>query len=374
MSREYERALVIGGGIGGLTAAVALARQGCQVDLVEVQKESKVSGVGIIQPSNALRALDSLGLAQACIEQGYAYDRYDYMDAAGNVVNSVPGPLAAKHLPAYNGIFRGRLQNILLNAAKASGVSIRMGTTMTELAQNADEVTVRFSDGTSGKYGLVVAADGIYSACRMSLFGLSARPQATGQSVWRVTMPRPAEVTSGVMILGKNSKAGYIPLSAEHMYLLLVTQEDPQKFFSREELRGALLQRLEGYGGLVEKSRAYVTPEADIVYRPLEVVMLPAPWSKGRVLLIGDASHASTPHLGQGAAMAIEDAVVLAELVGKGVPGDQLGSAWEQRRVERASFIQNASIAIGDYEMCKKPDLDLFGLLAQVRARYVEPA
>src|SRR5205823_3724093 len=158
----------------------------------------------------------------------------------------------------------------------------------------------------------------------------------------------------------------------EHMYLLLVTEEDPQKFISRDELCAALLQRLAGFGGLVDKSRASLTRDADIVYRPLEVVMLPAPWSQGRIVLIGDASHASTPHLGQGAAMAIEDAVVLAELVAKGVPGDRLGAAWEERRVERASFIQNASMAIGNYEMRKLPDLDLFGLHSQVRARVVQ--
>ena len=373
MNNEYERVLVIGGGIGGLTTAVALAQAGCGVDLVEIQPESKVTGVGIIQPSNALRALDTLGLAQACLAHGHAYDRYDYRDADGNLLNTAPGPRAAPHLPPYNGIFRGRLQQILVDGARAAGVAIRMGTTVTSLEQSARDAEVRFSDGSTGRYGLVVAADGINSACRKMLFGVDAKPQPTGQSVWRVTMPRPPEVDSGVMILGKSSKAGYIPLSAEHMYLLLVTQEDPQRFIPREQLCAELLQRLAGFGGLVEQSCAYITPEADIVYRPLEVVMLPAPWFRQRVVLVGDAAHASTPHLGQGAAMAIEDGVVLAELVRRGVSGDRIGEAWQQRRLERASFIQNASLAIGEYELGRQPELDLFGLLAQVRARIVQP-
>lgn len=373
MNGEYQNILVVGGGIGGLAAAVALAKVGCKVDLVEIQAETKVSGVGIIQPSNALRALDSLGLAQACIDQGFPYDRYEYTDATGKLLHSVPGPRAADHLPAYNGIFRGRLQAILQDAAERSGVRIRSGVTTTEMTQSDAHVDARFTDGTRGQYGLVVAADGINSACRKQLFGHEAKPRPTGQSVWRVAMPRPAEMTSGVMIMGSSAKAGYIPLSRDAMYLLLVTEEDPKRFFHRDELCEALLQRLSGFGGLVDQSRQYITPTADIVYRPMEVVMLPAPWAQRRIILVGDASHASTPHLGQGAAMAIEDVVVLAELVGQGVPGDRIGQVWQERRLDRASFIQNASFTVGEYEMRKQPSLDLFGLLAQVRARYVQP-
>lgn len=372
MTHPYERVLVVGGGIGGLTAAVALAQAGCQVDLVELQSEFKYSGVGIIQPSNALRALDTLGLAQACLEQGYPYDRYDYMDAAGKLLNSIPGPRASSHLPPYNGIFRGRLQDILLAAARSAGASIRMAASVASLQPSADRVDVRFTDGSQGTYSLVVAADGINSACRRMLFGDGAQPTATGQSVWRVTMPRPPEVTSGVMVMGSSSKAGFIPLSPEHMYLLLVTREDPKAFIPQDALRAILLDRLEGFGGLVAACRDHIVPQ-EIVYRPLEVVLMPLPWVSQRIVVVGDAAHASTPHLGQGAAMAIEDVVVLAELVRQGVPAHMLGDSWQHRRHARAAFFQDSSIAIGDYEMGKRPDLNLFGLLAQVRERIVEP-
>jgi 2-polyprenyl-6-methoxyphenol hydroxylase-like FAD-dependent oxidoreductase len=105
-----------------------------------------------------------------------------------------------------------------------------------------------------------------------------------------------------------------------------------------------------------------------VVYRPLEVVMLPAPWHTGRVVFIGDASHASTPHLGQGAAMAVEDAVVLGELVAASTPVETLGDAFMARRYARATHIQNASFAIGEYEQGRLPDFDLLAVLRDARA------
>lgn len=373
MNHTNRRVLVIGGGIGGLAAAVAFGRRGIPVDLVELKGDNTVTGIGIIQPTNALRALDALGLAQACLDGGFAYYRYDYTDASGKVLNSSEGPRAAPHLPPFNGIRRGLLQEILFDAAQGSGASIRMGTTVADWDPQDDGVRVRFSDGRHATYDLVVAADGIYSPCRKALFGALGQPRATGQSVWRVPLPRPADMDAGVMMLGPRCKAGFIPLSQDLMYLLLVTEEDPAAHLPAEALHHLLLERLQPFGGLLDRVRGSIAPDTEIVYRPLEVVLLPAPWHSGRVVLIGDAAHASTPHLGQGAAMAIEDAVVLAELAAEGLPGDRIGPAFIARRHARAAFIQSSSINIGEYEMGRLPDLDLFGLLREVRARVVDP-
>lgn len=371
--QAYRRALVVGGGIGGLSAATALRRAGCDVDLVEVKSDWSRSGVGIIQPSNALRALDAIGVARKCLAAGHPYDRYDYTDAHGKLLSAANGLQAVPEFPAFNGIVRGTLHDILLEAAQSAGAAIRMGVTVESLADTDHGVDVQLSDGTRGRYDLVVGADGIYSRLRERLFGAGLRATATGQSVWRVTMPKPAHMTQGVMMVGEKRKAGFIPISRESMYLLLVTQEPPDRHFSDEELRPALLQRLEGFTGLVDEARPYIADGAPILYRPMEVVMLPAPWHRGRVFLIGDAAHASTPHLGQGAAMAIEDAVVLAELVAGGLPPAALGESYMQRRYERACHIQQASLSIGEYELGRRPDLDLFATLAAARARAVQP-
>ncbi len=366
-SSSSLRVLIVGGGIGGLAAAIALRRAGCAVDLVERKADWQQVGVGIIQPGNALRALDSLGVAAACLASGFAYDGYDYFDAQGRLLHSVPSPRVAQHLPAYNGILRSRLHEILLEAARASGAVLHPGSTWRTLVQDGQAVEAGFTDGRQARYDFAVAADGIYSPLRTHLFGPGHAPRPTGQSVWRLTMPRPAAMTRGVMMSAAHRKAGYIPLSPDWMYLLLVTEEPPDAQYPREQLPALLSARLDGFGGLVAATRCHIAEHSDVVYRPLEVVMLPAPWHAGRVVFIGDAAHAATPHLGQGAAMAIEDAVVLGELVGAGVPVAGLGDAYTARRYARASHIQNASIAIGEYEQGRRPDLDLPEVLRQAR-------
>lgn len=372
MNDMYRRVLVVGGGIGGLCAASALSQAGCEVDLVEIKPEWGRSGVGIIQPSNALRALHAIGAARPCMEAGYPYEHYDYLDGQGKLLSRAPGLKAAPEFSAFNGIVRGTLHDILLGLAMRAGVRVRMGTRVTELSQDHAGADVGFSDGVQARYDLVVAADGIYSEMRTRLFGQGCRARTTGQSAWRLTMPRPAELSQGIMMVGPGSKAGFIPISRELMYLLLVTREPDGTRFERDELAGALRHRLEGFGGLVRECLRHVTPDADVIYRPMEVVMLATPWHAGRVVFIGDAAHASTPHLGQGAAMAIEDAVVLAELVSAQVSASALGEAYMQRRYKRASEIQNASLAIGEFEMGRRPDLDLFATLSRARALAAE--
>jgi 2-polyprenyl-6-methoxyphenol hydroxylase-like FAD-dependent oxidoreductase len=367
MSSSNLRALVVGGGIGGLSAAIALRRAGCAVDLVEINAIWTQSGVGIIQPGNALRALDSLGTAAACLEAGFAYDGYDYCDAQGRLLHAVPSPRVGEFWPAYNGILRSRLHEILLSAARRCGASLYLGITWTALTQYDDRVAVAFSDGRQVEYDLVVGADGIYSPLRERCFGPAHAPRATGQSVWRLTLPRPPTMNRGVMMSAPRRKAGFIPLSSDLMYLLLVTEEPPAERYPRERLPALLAERLDGFGGLAAMTREHIHPQSEVVYRPLEIVVLPPPWYQGRVILIGDAAHASTPHLGQGAAMAVEDAVVLGELVAK-VPLANLGEAYMARRYERAKRIQGASIAIGEYELGKQPDLDLPDVLRQARA------
>lgn len=375
MNENYRRVLVIGGGIGGLCAATALRQAGSEVDLVEVKPSWDIAGVGLIQPANALRALASLGLAEACMSQGFPYDSYRYCKADGSLMEQTPGPrVEGSPFPPYNGIRRSALHNILLDGAQQAGAQIRMGCHVVGWTQQPDRVEVRFSDGATGDYSLVVASDGIYSSTRRLLFGdtPSTRTQLTGQSVWRVNMPRPADVDYGVMMIGSNRKAGFIPVTQDSMYLLLVTHEEPGATMPRDRLPALLRERLAPFGGVVERTIHHIDDDTAVVYRPLEVVMMPAPWHAGRVLLVGDAAHASTPHLGQGAAMAIEDVVVLAELVGKQLALEHLMATYMQRRFDRATFIQTASLTIGEFELGRRPGMDLFALLAKARRSVVE--
>lgn len=139
-------------------------------------------------------------------------------------------------------------------------------------------------------------------------------PRFTGHGVWRYTTKRPAALTSQRMYLGAGVKAGLIPLTADTMYLLLVSNEPTNPWFEADTLAPMLYERMRSFKGMVADVRGELgQPTNEIVYVPIEEVILPLPWYKGRVVLIGDAAHASSPHIAQGAAMAIEDAVVLAE-------------------------------------------------------------
>ena len=347
-----RKALVVGAGIGGLTAASALRRNGIEVDLIEINPATSVYGVGIIQPNNTLRALDRIGLAGACVESGAPFPGWRLYDAAGKVLMDAPSTsAAAPAFPPNNGITRPRLHQILTDAAAAQGVPIQFGVTIRELADDGRAVNVSFSNGTAGRYDLVVASDGMHSDVRKRLFGDRYRPRYTGQGVWRYNLPRPPDLEWGALFMGPDSKVGLVPLSPTLMYMLIVVAEPGNPRFEGEQLAQEMQARLEKYTGPVAELKDLIRDPAAVVYRPMEPVLLPSPWMKGRILLIGDAAHTTTPHLAQGAAMAIEDAVLLGELLARDEPLESLLEEFMRRRFKRVKFVVDSSIQIGEWEM-----------------------
>lgn len=344
-------ALVIGGGIGGLTAAAALRQQGIAVDLVELQPEWTVYGVGIIQPNNTLRALARIGVAEACVEHGFAFPSWRICDPQDNLLIEDPSSNAADpRYPPVNGIRRIALHNILLDAATKSGAKLMLGRTAQIESNGPDNVEVRFSDGGGGNYDIVVGCDGVNSATRRALFPNAGQPRFTGQAVFRYTLPRPAEIDRGYMFFGPTSKAGLVPMSSDLMYMLLNTHGD-DRILAPETLADEMRARLTEYDGTIGRFREHIVDPAAVVYRPMTSTILSEPWWKGRAILIGDAAHAPTPHLAQGAAMAIEDAVLLAELLGAGADVEDVFGSFMSRRFQRAKYIVDSSAQIGAWEL-----------------------
>jgi 2-polyprenyl-6-methoxyphenol hydroxylase-like FAD-dependent oxidoreductase len=347
-----KKALVVGGGIGGLTAAIALRKAGIAVDLVEIQTEVRVYGVGIIQPNNTLRALDRIGLASACVAVGGPFPGWQILDSTGRLLLEAPGSTAAAPgFPAVNGITRPLLHKVLSEAANAAGVAIENGTSVKSLTQTGACAQVELSNGRQARYELVVGCDGLHSAMRGSLFGDTCKPKYTGEGVWRYNLRRPKSVEWGAVYYGPDSKVGLVPLSPDLMYMFVVTAEPGNPRMAQEGLAAALRDRLSAYTGLVAELREQIVNSAEVVYRPMESMLLPNPWHKGRVVLIGDAAHAMTPHLAQGAAMAVEDAVVLGELLQSQSSLDCVFQAFMQRRFERVKYVVESSKQIGDWEL-----------------------
>lgn len=347
--KPIERVLIVGGGIGGLSLAVALGRQGIRAEIVEIKSHHNVYGVGIIQPGNALRALKSLGLVEQCPAEGLQTDYYVMNDGDGKFIAKMKLlRTAGPDIPAVNGLPRPVLHRILTEAATTVGARIRLGLSVQAFELNDAEVEVTLTDGSREKYDLIVGADGIRSRTRSHLFGDRFQPQYTGHGVWRFTTERLPEVDHQIMFFGTGVKAGIMPVSRDQMYLLLVTNEPGNPRFEADQLARLLRERLRSFTApLVKKIREQIEDPARVIYGAIEEVIVPSPWYRGRVLLIGDAAHASSPHVSQGATMAIEDAVVLAELIAQRDTAEVTLAKFMGRRYERCKFVQDISRQIG---------------------------
>ncbi|MFV3403215.1 MULTISPECIES: FAD-dependent oxidoreductase [Pseudomonas] len=364
---SVKSVLVVGGGIGGLCAAIALRRKGISVDLVELKSEWTVYGVGIIQQSNVVREMSRLGLLDAYLDAAYAFEDVAIYTTDGQPLVRIPGQrLAGPQYPANVGISRRALHKVLSETTIELGAKVSLGTTVQSLEQDEDGVDVVLTDGTSVRYDLVVGADGLYSKVREMLFGNKYMPRFTGQSVWRYNFPRLPQINHLANYQGPAGNAGLVPLSDELMYMFTTSHEPGNPWMPNDSLAAEMRQRLQGMGGLIAELREQITDNEQVVYKPLEAVFVNEPWYRGRVLIIGDAAHATTPHLGQGAGMAIEDALVLSEeLTAEGDLSQQL-ARFMTRRFERCKYIGEKSLLAGEREMARDRDFDRIGLVKEM--------
>lgn len=355
---EARRILVIGGGIGGLTAAIALRRKGFEVDLIERDQEWTVYGVGIIQQSNVVRAMAELELLDDYVAAGCGFDQVEIYIPSGQRVAIVPSPKLVEGKPANMGIGRPALQKVLSDRAVAAGTRVRLGLTTERLDDDRTGVSAHFSDGSKDRYDVVVAADGVYSDARRLLFPEAPAPEFTGQSVWRYNFPRPADLTS-LWVFNGPTGIGLVPMSAEQMYMFVTTPEPDNPRYADGDLASTMRAKLASVPApQIQALAKQITDDDGVVYRPLETFFLEGPWHKGRIVLLGDALHAATPHLGQGAGMAIEDAIVLADELVRTNSVEAAFTAYRDRRFERCRYIVDASRAICDGQLGKAPPVD----------------
>ena len=182
--------------------------------------------------------------------------------------------------------------------------------------QNAEAVEVELSDGTRASYDFVVGCDGSRSTVRSLAFSDVPEASFTGLAVWRATMPRHKDVDCMQMFYGPNTKAGVNPHSRDEMFLFLVQPIRDGQRLPPDQMHVLLAEQLRDFSGdVMLHAREWVNDPAKVDYRPMNSFLLPPPWHRGRVAVIGDAAHTTTPHLATGAGIAIEDAVVLAELL-----------------------------------------------------------
>lgn len=343
--------LIVGGGLAGQTLATALARRGIRAELIELHAQWNVLGVGISVQGPTLRALRSVGLLDRCLTEGFGYSELTNCDQNGKVLSVVDLPrMLGPDFPSCVGIMRPVLHDVLFAAIGEAQVPVRMGLTVASLDQDDAGVDVAFSDGTRGRYDLVIGADGAYSKLRSALFGETRRPQYTGQAVWRAMVPRPANVRGRHSYYGPRHKSGFNPVSQSEMYIYLVENVTGNPRVEPERWPARMRDLLADFGGHIGEVRDTITDPARIVYRPVESLIMPKPWHQGRVVLIGDAVHTAPPQLASGAAIAIEDAIVLAEMIGDAEDATGMLDRFVARRFERCRLVVENSYQLGEWE------------------------
>jgi 2-polyprenyl-6-methoxyphenol hydroxylase-like FAD-dependent oxidoreductase len=334
------KALIVGGGITGLATAIVLSRQGIEVDLVERQAHISTLGSGITLIGAALRALDRLGVYEECLASGYSVTHMETYEVNGTLANraELPSPVGTGQ-PGMLGMMRPTLHRILLRHAAKEGTEVRTATSPAQIEQHAGATTVTFSTGERRDYDLVVGADGLRSTVRDLILG-PMRPDFRGQGTFRVILPRPAEVTAHAQFRGYGDVAvGLTPTAPDWMYLYCLFPVAQDYRPAEADTVGLARARVEPFGGVVAKLRDEIREPSQIHYTKFETMLAPDPWYRGRVVVIGDAAHCTTPHLAAGAAMCLEDAVALGQELAAAPTVEDALDAFCKRRFDRCEYV-----------------------------------
>ena len=353
MSARGKSILIVGGGFSGMSAAIQFRKAGAIVDLVEIDPGWRSYGAGISMGGASLRALRTIGVLDAFRERGAVHDGAELRTADDRLIATLPTPrLAGPDVPGEGGILRPELAAILAEATRASGAHVKLGSTFERLEDGPEGVRATLSDGATATYDLVIGADGLGSRVRETVAPEAPKPRYVGQAVWRAIAPTPPEIQRTTMWMSPSVKVGVNPISRDQMYLFLTENRPNNDRIEPSRFVPMLTELLAPFASpVIQTLRGHLGEGSSIVYRPLEWLLLPRPWYRGRVVLIGDAVHATTPHLASGACMGFEDAIVLAEEVDRAESLPAALAAFEARRWERCRLVVENSVRLADIEI-----------------------
>jgi 2-polyprenyl-6-methoxyphenol hydroxylase-like FAD-dependent oxidoreductase len=373
---SVRNVLVVGGGTAGCALATLLGRAGVAVEIVERKPDFTTYGSGITLQGAALRVLREVGVWEDLRRYGYEFNSVGLRSADGRLLAEIPNTrTGGPDLPSTLGAYRPKLAEILSAAAADAGAKVRLGATVQSFTQDVDVVDVVFSDGDTGRYDLLVGADGVRSQIRGQL-GIDVAPQPAGMGIWRVHARRPAEVERTDLVYdGPCYIAGYCPTGPETLYAYLVEKAHDRSADTPEQKVAAMRELAASYHGPWDAIREDITDAERINYTWFENLLVEAPWNRGRAVLIGDAAHACPPTLALGAAMALEDASVLAEMLLAADRLDQgLFDAFVARRLSRAKAVVDGSMQLVAWLLEHNRDADVPGLMGRINAMVSEPA
>jgi 2-polyprenyl-6-methoxyphenol hydroxylase-like FAD-dependent oxidoreductase len=371
-----SKVLIVGGGIAGISAAVALARVGVQCEVVEKASEASL-GASLAFSGRAAEALVELGVYEDVRNTGTPFGpnstATSLRDATGQMINRGP------QRPTWSGavdnvaVYRPVFIDVMTDAAKRLGVTIRQGVTAQTIQDGADATSVTFTTGETRHYDLVVGADGIGSPTRTIAFPNAPKPIYAGQLSIRWMAPGPAIEDEG-WYLGPIGRLGFYYLPQGLVYVPAVINMPEWKHLSHEEVFSLFTRLLDSYTApAIVELRSRLSPDAQLIGTSFQWLLVPKPWYRGRILLIGDAAHATTAHMGMGGGMALEDAAVLGQCVARAVTLPEALDAFVMRRFERVRSVVETSVKLSRLEQEKAPPSENQALLTSALKVLAEP-
>lgn len=361
MSTTKEIA-VIGGGIGGLTLAIALQRKGFNPTVYEQAPQLKAIGAGLGLSGNAIKAFSEIGIEEAVLKAGSVLKRMAIKDVAGRVLNETDSEKVSKKYDIANNfsIHRADLHEALLQQVDRS--KLVLGKTCIDFQQTTTKITLAFQDGTTATTDYVIASDGINSIFRKKLLPAAA-PRYSGYTCWRAVIsyaPSDFNRDETTETWGPGARFGIVPLSKNRLYwfatLNATAKNETLKSYTPQDLLRHFKSFHHPIPEIIENTKA-----EELIWSDISDLAPLKQFTFHNILLLGDAAHATTPNMGQGACMAIEDAAILANCMGKYTSIEEAFSKFEKKRIVRTTQIVNTSWRLGKIAQLENP------LLMQLR-------
>lgn len=347
---------ILGGGIAGLTAAIALNQKGIHPTVFEAAADIKPLGAGLLLAANAVKGYEHLGIAEKIVARGHALPTFSILDQRGRVITTADAAKIGRQYGLHNfAIHRADLHDALLAELKPHQVQTGKRAVRIE-KQPDDSIEVHFADGSTHRTDYLVVAEGIHSAVRRQLLP-DSEPRYAGYTCWRAVIEAPsalAGLSEASETWGTNGRFGIVPLAGGKIYWFAcvnASQNDPS-------MRGAKVADLQRFFQKFHPSVKTIlenTRDADLIWNDIIDLKPIGKFAFEHIVLIGDAAHATTPNMGQGACQAIEDAVILAEELGKNADPAAAFEAFEKRRLARTHFIVNNSWRLGKIAQLSQP-------------------
>lgn len=342
-----KKIIIIGGGIGGLTTAIALKQKGVEVQVFEQAAEVTPVGAGILLASNALNVYHRLGIADGLMKLGHEVDAANVVNIDGKIISKIDTEkLKTKYNFKTIAIHRADLHHFLYQQLNKNEVKI--DAQFSHFEDKNGKVIAYFTNGTQAEGDVLIGADGIHSKVRTQLFGAS-KLRYSGQTCWRFVADFQMNDKKSIYEYWANEaglRVGFSHINDKQIYCFITDKTNESGRDDKALLKKHLLERCEAFNpeikNLIESADNQSIIRNDIFdFKPINQ------YYKGNIILLGDAAHATTPNLGQGACQAIEDAYVIAECLTKNEEISTAFAKFQAIRMEKAKHIVNTSWIFG---------------------------